>query len=203
MVSPGRFTVVGPSRVSPLNLDIHSRLNLVLLLRRAPLSSPSPSFPRHDRHRHQNRIYEEIFNCLYYILNGNIIVRSFLDERGRVASRRGCEWCDTRSPKSSRTRNEPRVESESSEREPFVRLSDRALPRQQARKLPNPDTGNGLGTSTLLERYWNWNSGNNRVRCSPDWSVYRCIERYCMTPRQREDDNNLSVGNRNHLKFGN
>ena len=62
------------------------------------------------------------------ILNGKIIVRSFLDERGRVASRRGCEWCDTRSPKSSRTRNEPRVESESSEREPFVRLSDRALP---------------------------------------------------------------------------
>ena len=60
--------------------------------------------------------------------NGKIIVRSFLDERGRVASRRGCEWCDTRSPKSSRTRNEPRVESESSEREPFVRLSDRALP---------------------------------------------------------------------------
>ena len=58
---------------------------------------------------------------------GRIIVRSFLDERGRVASRRGCEWCDTRSPKSSRTRNEPRVESESSEREPFVRLSDRAL----------------------------------------------------------------------------
>ena len=53
-----------------------------------------------------------------------------------------------------------------------------------------------------LERYWNWNSGNNRVRCSPDWSVYRCIERYCMTPRQREDDNNLSVGNRNHLKLG-
>ena len=53
-----------------------------------------------------------------------------------------------------------------------------------------------------LERYWNWNSGNNRVRCSPDWSVYRCIERYCMTPRQREDDNNLSVGHRNHLKLG-
>ena len=49
---------------------------------------------------------------------------------------------------------------------------------------------------------WNWNSGNNRVRCSPDWSVYRCIERYCMTPRQRDDDNNLSVGNRNHLKLG-
>ena len=23
-----------------------------------------------------------------------------------------------------------------------------------------------------------------------------------MTPRQREDDNNLSVGNRNHLKLG-
>ena len=45
-------------------------------------------------------------------------------------------------------------------------------------------------------------SGNNRVRCSPDWSVYRCIERYCMTPRQRDDDNNLSVGNRNHLKLG-
>ena len=33
-------------------------------------------------------------------------------------------------------------------------------------------------------------------------SVYRCIERYCMTPRQRDDDNNLSVGNRNHLKLG-
>ena len=64
--------------------------------------------------------------------DGKIIVRSFLDERGRVASRRGCEWCDTRSPKSSRTRNEPRVESESSEREPFVRLSDRALPRPTA-----------------------------------------------------------------------
>ena len=30
----------------------------------------------------------------------------------------------------------------------------------------------------------------------------RCIERYCMTPRQRDDDNNLSVGNRNHLKLG-
>ena len=28
------------------------------------------------------------------------------------------------------------------------------------------------------------------------------IERYCMTPRQRDDDNNLSVGNRNHLKLG-
>ena len=53
-----------------------------------------------------------------------------------------------------------------------------------------------------VKRYWNWNSGNNRVRCSPDWSVYRCIERYCMTPRQREDDNNLSVGHRNHLKLG-
>ena len=49
---------------------------------------------------------------------------------------------------------------------------------------------------------WNWIIGNNRVRCSPDWSVYRCIERYCMTPRQRDDDNNLSVGNRNHLKLG-
>ena len=49
---------------------------------------------------------------------------------------------------------------------------------------------------------WNWTSGNNRVRCSPDWSVYRRIERYCMTPRQRDDDNNLSVGNRNHLKLG-
>ena len=49
---------------------------------------------------------------------------------------------------------------------------------------------------------WNWNSGNNRVRCSPDWSVYRCIERYCMTPRQGDDDNNLSGGNRNHLKLG-
>ena len=49
---------------------------------------------------------------------------------------------------------------------------------------------------------WNGNSGNNRVRCSPDWSVYRCIERYCMMPRQRDDDNNLSVGNRNHLKLG-
>ena len=54
----------------------------------------------------------------------------------------------------------------------------------------------------LLEWYWNWNSGNNRVRCSPDWSVSRCIERYCMTPRQRDDDNNLSGGNRNHLKLG-
>ena len=43
---------------------------------------------------------------------------------------------------------------------------------------------------------------NKAVRCSPDWSVYRCIERYCMTPRQRDDDNNLSVGNRNHLKLG-
>ena len=27
-------------------------------------------------------------------------------------------------------------------------------------------------------------------------------ERHCMTPRQRDDDNNLSVGNRNHLKLG-
>ena len=54
----------------------------------------------------------------------------------------------------------------------------------------------------ILEWRHNWNSGNNRVRCSPDWSVYRCIERYCMTPRQRDDDNNLSVGNRNHLKLG-
>ena len=53
-----------------------------------------------------------------------------------------------------------------------------------------------------VKRYWNWNSGNNRVRCSPDWSVYRCVERYCMTPRQMEDDNNLSVGHRNHLKLG-
>ena len=53
-----------------------------------------------------------------------------------------------------------------------------------------------------VRTFWNWNSGNNRVRCSPDWSVYRCIERYCMTPRQREDDYNLSVGHRNHLKLG-
>ena len=72
-------------------------------------------------------------------LNGNIIiiVRSFWDGRGRVASRRGC-GCNTRSPKSSRTRNEPRVESESSEREPFLRLSDRALPMcfQHAHFIP-------------------------------------------------------------------
>ena len=54
----------------------------------------------------------------------------------------------------------------------------------------------------ITYRVMDWNSGNNRVRCSPDWSVYRCIERYCMTPRQRDDDNNLSVGNRNHLKLG-
>ena len=32
--------------------------------------------------------------------------------------------------------------------------------------------------------------------------IIRCIERYCMTHRQRDDDNNLSVGNRNHLKLG-
>ena len=57
-------------------------------------------------------------------------------------------------------------------------------------------------TDSEVRTFWNWNSGNNRVRCSPDWSVYRCIERYCMTPRQREDDNNLSVGHRNHLKLG-
>ena len=35
------------------------------------------------------------------------------DERGRVASRRGC-GCNARSPKSSRPRNKPNVESESS-----------------------------------------------------------------------------------------
>ena len=60
---------------------------------------------------------------------------------------------------------------------------------------PNQTGGTSLG-------YWNWNIGNNRLRCFSDWSVYRCIERYCMTHRQRDDDNNLSVGNRNHLKLG-
>ena len=57
-------------------------------------------------------------------------------------------------------------------------------------------------TGAKNPRAQNWIIGNNRVRCSPDWSVYRCIERYCMTPRQRDDDNNLSGGNRNHLKLG-
>ena len=71
----------------------------------------------------------------------------------------------------------------------------------QVWQLESADPGIGL-SGDRVERYWNWKSGNNRVRCSPDWSVYRCIERYCMTPRQREDDNNLSVGHRNHLKLG-
>ena len=72
-------------------------------------------------------------------------------------------------------------------------------------KIPAPGRGYLSGDTKALD--WpgmskNWIIGNNRVRCSPDWSVYRCIERYCMTPRQRDDDNNLSGGNRNHLKLG-
>ena len=67
---------------------------------------------------------------------------------------------------------------------------------------PRPSEHPPDGETYQVRTFWNWNSGNNRVRCSPDWSVYRCIERYCMTPRQREDDNNLSVGHRNHLKLG-
>ena len=75
------------------------------------------------------------------------------------------------------------------------------MPWRVVARLSGPDEMAGH-RYRCLERCWNWNSGNNRVRCSPDWSVYRCIERYCMTPRQREDDNNLSVGHRNHLKLG-
>ena len=70
------------------------------------------------------------------------------------------------------------------------------------RYLSGDITGPDIVRINIIGTGWNWNSGNNRVRCSPDWSVYRCIERYCMTPRQRDDDNNLSVGNRNHLKLG-
>ena len=73
-----------------------------------------------------------------------------------MASRRGCEWCDTRSPKSSRTRNEPRVESESSEREPFVRLSDRALPLRNARRSILLVCSEILGFMANMELdYWN------------------------------------------------
>ena len=76
--------------------------------------------------------------------------------------------------------------------------------------MDNRSNSRDVHVGNLVEDYWNWIIGtgwnwiigNNRVRCSPDWSVYRCIERYCMTPRQRDDDNNLSGGNRNHLKLG-
>ena len=59
----------------------------------------------------------------------------------------------------------------------------------------------GVTPSPYLEHGLELDIGNNRLCCFPDWSVYRCIERYCMTHRQRDDDNNLSVGNRNHLKL--
>ena len=55
------------------------------------------------------------------------------------------------SPKSSRTRNEPRVESESSEREPFVRLSDRALPLRRCNVVLKA----AIIVSILELDYWN------------------------------------------------